>query len=628
MIALSLSRGSRVAYRGETYVVTRPVDLETVLAEHAESGQVERLPIRELRLVGGASAEETKEVDLAALPDEDLAEAERRYQLIRPLLEDRHRTAAAVKEVAAAADVHWTTIYAWIRAFEAVGRLSALLPPKPPGGHGKTRLDPEVEKVLQETIQDTYLTKQKRSVSQTIKEVNRRLANAGLPKPHPNTTRNRIAVLTAQERINRRWGAAAARQEYELIKGAFPGAEVPLAVAQVDHMQLDIEVVDDEERHGIGRPWLTLVIDVFSRMVLGFYVSLDPPGNTGTGLAIAHSALPKDAWLAKRGIAANWPCWGFARKYHADNAKEFRGNMLQLACKEHQSDIEWRPLKQPRYGAHVERLLGTIAREIHGLPGTTFSNPAARGDYNSAAQATMTLAALEVWLATWICKVYHIRVHSGLGTSPLRRYEEGIFGDGERPGIGLPPVETDPDRVLLDFMPFVQRTVQRYGVQIDNIEYSSDILRHWVGAVDPEMPKYKRKFRFRRDYRDLSIIYFYDPEAEAYYRVGYRNTSRPPVSIWEWREARRRVEEKGGEVDEESIFAAYNELREIEEREGLATRKARRDAQRRRDHRKADRPLSSSVAEPAAVADADDAETDEEEVLPFDETILIRERER
>lgn len=36
---------------------------------------------------------------------------------------------------------------------------------------------------------------------------------------------------------------------------------------------------------------------------------------------------------------------------------------------------EWRPVAKPRYGAHIERLLGTLNEEIHGLAGTTFSNP-------------------------------------------------------------------------------------------------------------------------------------------------------------------------------------------------------------------------------------------------------------
>jgi len=55
-----------------------------------------------------------------------------------------------------------------------------------------------------------------------------------------------------------------------------------------------IIVVDREQR------LLTLAIDVYSRMVVGFCISLDPPGAISTGLCIAHAVLPKEAWLENR----------------------------------------------------------------------------------------------------------------------------------------------------------------------------------------------------------------------------------------------------------------------------------------------------------------------------------------
>ncbi|MBG5721964.1 hypothetical protein I5E67_32785, partial [Pseudomonas aeruginosa] len=39
---------------------------------------------------------------------------------------------------------------------------------------------------------------------------------------------------------------------------------------------------------------------------------------------------------------------------------------------------------QPHYGGIVERIIGTAMQMIHDeLPGTTFSNPDQRGDYDS-----------------------------------------------------------------------------------------------------------------------------------------------------------------------------------------------------------------------------------------------------
>jgi putative transposase len=315
--------------------------------------------------------------------------------------------------------------------------------------------------------------------------------------------------------------------------------------------------VDDIYRRPVGRPWIALAIDVFSRMVVGFYISFDPPDAMSVGLCIANAILPKEKWLAKYDITTPWPCWGIPRIIHADNAKVFRGNMLKRACEEHGIDLQWRPVATPHWGGHIERLLGTFLREIHDLPGTTQSNPKERGEYDSEKGAAMTLSEFEKWLATFIVEVYHQRVHSSLKMSPVRKYEEGIFGMSDKPGTGLPARITDEDRLRLDFMPYIERTIQGYGVVIEEIHYYHDVLRRYINAKDPDNPKNKRQFIFKRDPRNISQIYFYDPEVKLYYAVPYRDTSHPPMSIWELREVRRQLEAEGYEnVNEQLIFDA------------------------------------------------------------------------
>ena len=56
---------------------------------------------------------------------------------------------------------------------------------------------------------------------------------------------------------------------------------------------MDVIVVDEEHRQPIQRPSLTVVIDVYSRMVLGFAIYLEKPSAFTAGLAIAHAVLPK-----------------------------------------------------------------------------------------------------------------------------------------------------------------------------------------------------------------------------------------------------------------------------------------------------------------------------------------------
>jgi putative transposase len=334
----------------------------------------------------------------------------------------------------------------------------------------------------------------------------RRCRNAGVPLPHPNTVRYRIAQLSEEMKLKKRVNAKAAREKFAPVTGHFPGADYPLAVVQIDHTELDIILVDDIHRLPVGRPWITLAIDVFSRMVAGLYVSFDPPGALSTGLCVAHAILPKEKWLARYDITASWPCWGLMKTIHTDNAKEFRGNMLRRACEEHGIELNFRPVATPHYGGHIERLLGTVLKEIHTLPGSTFSNPSERGEYDSEARAAMTLFEFEKWLANFIVGVYHQRVHSSLQMSPIKKYEQGIMGTEGSPGTGHPVRILDEDHLRLGFMPYVARTIQGYGVVIDEIHYYSDVLRRFINAADPADPRRKRQFIFKRDPRDISQI--------------------------------------------------------------------------------------------------------------------------
>src|SRR5215472_6506909 len=83
-------------------------------------------------------------------------------------------------------------------------------------------------------------------------------------------------------------------------------------------------------------------------------------------------------------------------RLHMDNGKEFHAQALERGCREYGIDVEYRPPLRPTYGAHIERLIGTMMGEVHLLPGTTSSSVADRGDYDSAGCATMTLKEFEI----------------------------------------------------------------------------------------------------------------------------------------------------------------------------------------------------------------------------------------
>jgi putative transposase len=180
--------------------------------------------------------------------------------------------------------------------------------------------------------------------------------------------------------------------------------------------------------------------------------------------------------------------------------------------------------------------------------------------------------------------VYHNRVHSSLGCSPIERYAQGILGTDTMPGRGSIPSFTDPERIRTDFLPVVERTIQYNGVSIDGIEYYADVLRRYVGSTDPNQKRNKRLFRFRRDPRDISTILFYEPELERYFKIPYRDASRPPISLWDLRATKAFLKKQGrNEPDEIEVFRAYDEMRRIEDVASETTKKARLQRAKRRD---------------------------------------------
>jgi putative transposase len=69
-------------------------------------------------------------------------------------------------------------------------------------------------------------------------------------------------------------------------------------------------IVDEHTRQPIGRPYLTVGIDVYSRCITGFCLTLEPPSAVSVGLCLAHAVLDKETDLRRLEIEGEWPIWG------------------------------------------------------------------------------------------------------------------------------------------------------------------------------------------------------------------------------------------------------------------------------------------------------------------------------
>lgn len=294
------------------------------------------------------------------------------------------------------------------------------------------------------------------------------------------------------------------------------------------------------------------------------------------GLCLSRVCCDKSSWLESIVLAGKvqWPMAGKPRRLYLDNAAEFKSEALRRGCEEHGIDLQYRPPGRPHYGGIVERIIGTAMLRVHELPGTTFSNPRARGSYDSQAAAVMTLAELERWLVV-ATGAYHASPHASLGQSPAAKWSDGMAV------LWSPPlVVVNETGFVVDFLPVIRRRLTRTGFTIDHVQYFSNSLKPWISRREQ-----LGTLIIRRDPRDISRVWVLDPDSGAgYVEVPYRTLSHPAVTLWEYRAATARLRERGrAQIDETALFSMIEQMREITTGAQKATRTARRN-RARRDH--------------------------------------------
>lgn len=630
------TEGSIARHEGKLCRITDEADLESVIVEDIESGDKRQVKVEDLESVplpDGTS--DRHPLPLDALADEDEETARQRLEKIQPLLDLPRPSRADFKRCANEAGCHYTTLYRWYKYYKDWEDVTVLAPKKRGWIKGNYRISKKTETIVQFVIQNYFLKPRKRpdidgiegienirgiekeildrptarpSIKSTIQWVETLCEKYKVEKPSPSTVRERINRIPERERMKRRGDAKGAKDKHAATPGHFPNANYPLAVVQVDHSDADIVLVDDEGREPIGRIYLTLAFDVYTRMVTGYYLSLDPPSSTSVAMCLSHSFLPKGNWLSEKGIEAKWPVWGFPRTIHVDNAREFRSKVLQQACLKHNINLEFRPALDPKYGGHIERNLGTLKTDIHNLPGTTYSSPKERGDTDPEKNAVFTVAEFEQVLLELICNSYHRSTHRNLHKSPLRQWEIGIKGGRKTVGIGLPAVPAKPLEVERDFLPMFERTVQKAGVSIDGLSYHAPVLNRWIGELDPKDRKRTRKLTFRRDPRNITTIWVWEPDTGAYFDVPTTDPYLPPISIWEFKEARKLAREEGHDPNSLTVInQAVVAIRERIKKAKQKTREARRKSQRLKEYETNKSPATVNALED----EAEEAQIDE-----------------
>ena len=489
-------------------------------------------------------------------------EACRREDAIRDLLR-RHPqglTAAMVDEVAGQLGMSRASLYRLIRLVRAGGTVTALMPRTAGRPQGSRLLDAKREAVIRRALKDFYLKPTRPSFARLVHEVQVRCLQENLQPPNWRTIKQRLLEIDLRTRAKRR-GDAAVLKATEATPGSYEAAR-PLQVVQIDHTKVDVIVVDEETGEPRGRPWLTLAMDVFTRMVTGFYLAMDAPSRLSTSLCLLHAVYDKAAWLHERDIDAAWPVAGLPEALHADNGADFRSRAFVHTCRDAGIRTIWRRPGTPHYGGHIERLIGTQMGAVHLLPGTTFSNPEDRAGYDSGGEARLTLRELERFVAWEIAGRYHQVVHSALNRPPVAVWREH---EGSTP-LRMP---ADRLRFWVSFLPEEERSLRPDGIYLHG-------LRYWSPALAADVGRQEEKLIVKYDPRDLSRVFVRRPSG-TFVEARYSDVTLPSITLSEAKAASRALRAKGRrEVDTRVLVRAAMAQRAIVEGATKRNRPGRR----------------------------------------------------
>ncbi|MFO5492561.1 MAG: Mu transposase C-terminal domain-containing protein, partial [Cuspidothrix sp.] len=400
-------------------------------------------------------------------------EAKLKMEVIQSLLEagDRTTYAQRLKEAAVKLGKSVRTVRRLIDKWEQEGLVGLTQTDRI--DKGKHRVDENWQEFILKTYKEGNKGGKRMTRQQVAIRVKVRADQLGVKPPsHMTVYRILEPVIEKQEKAKsiRTPGWRGSRLSLKTRDGLDLSVEYSNHIWQCDHTRADILLVD---QHGelLARPWLTTVIDTYSRCIIGINLGFDAPSSQVVALALRHAILPKK-YGAEYGLHEEWGTYGKPEHFFTDGGKDFRSNHLQqigvqlgFAC--HLRD-------RPSEGGIVERPFGTLNTDLFStLPGYTGSNVQERPE-EAEKEACLTLRELERLLVRYIVDKYNQSIDARLGDQTrYQRWEAGL--------IVAPDLISEEDlRICL--MKQTRRSIYRGGyLQFENLTYRGENLAGYAG---------------------------------------------------------------------------------------------------------------------------------------------------
>lgn len=304
--------------------------------------------------------------------------------------------------------------------------------------------------------------------------------------------------------ITKRYGRDAWEAEHLVFDTFVQQAQHPLQYVFADHWLLDVFTVDEATRKMPTRLWLTLLIDAYTRCILGLSLLHENPCIESIQSALRHAIWFKTSHH-EVGLNEEWACYGIPQQLFLDNAWAHHSHSLEylarcLSCggQYNSIDLVFRPPYKGRYGALVERFFGNLSAQMkEHLPGAIHSSHPKQVQ-NAAREACLLAADVHYFIHAAVLAHQH-SPHTELnGMTPHEKWLEGL-----QTGLPLvPPLTTGMERLFWRLHP-QPRQIAPNGVSAFGMHYWSPAL---ADLPRLQMNGQPVPYHFRYDPADISRL--------------------------------------------------------------------------------------------------------------------------
>lgn len=493
------AKNCRFDLDGVVFVVQRVNPDTSIVAERIDTGQVAVFQRAEIlhSYVRGALRFENLSGDYERVyvrPVDELKESvqkevERRIQYVAAIREEAPpvitpRTVLPIRDaisirIGDTAPPSFTTLYRWLRGVSKSETFRSLIPRHDRRGPHKSYQPDRVLELFEQAAEKAFAISPQATIkmvheclSELIEDENAvRPPSQQLKLPSPATSYRLFKRVSQYEQTVWREGKRIADRKF-MMSGMGVVSHRILERVEMDHTPVDLFLVDESTNLPVGRPMLTVVLDHYSRMPLGYHVGYNAASGLAVRAALRHAILPKtfSKGFESLEIVNDWPCFGIPEALVVDNGLEFHGKSLEHWAFNLGVRLQYCPKKQPQFKGAVERFLKTINYSfVHLLPGTSFARFYKRGDYDPERHAILTLAQFRRVLEKWFVDVYANTLHRTLNTTPLEKWNSSAC-------LHSPRLPQSIDRLIDEMGEPLKRSLRHDGITVHGLHYVDDAL--------------------------------------------------------------------------------------------------------------------------------------------------------